>query len=73
MIETPYNAYIVNTYRCRYSKETDQEISRTFEAKSIYKKRDTIVARVTAPTPEPTPDPTPTPEPTPTPDPVPQA
>lgn len=73
VIETPYNGYIVNTYRCRYSKETDQEISRTFEAKSIYKKRDKIVARVTAPTPEPTPDPTPTPEQTPTPDPVPQA
>lgn len=73
VIETPYNGYIVNTYRCRYSKETDEEISRTFEAKSIYKKRDKIVARVTAPTPdpEPTPEPTPTPDPAPTPDPEP--
>jgi vancomycin resistance protein YoaR len=69
VIETPYNGYTVNTYRCRYSKETDQEISRTFEAKSVYKKRDKLIARVAAPTPdpEPTPDPAPTPDPTPDP------
>ena len=68
VIETPYNGYIVNTYRCRYSKETDEEISRTFEAKSVYKKRDKLVARVAAPAPEPTPEPTPTPTPDPAPE-----
>lgn len=62
VIETPYNGYIVNTYRCRYSKETNEEISRTFEAKSVYKKRDKVIARVAAPTPEPTPTPDPAPE-----------
>ncbi len=71
VIDTPYNGYIVKTYRVRVDKETDEEISRTFEATSVYKKRDKLIARVAAPTPEPTPTPNPTPTPTPTPDPAP--
>ncbi len=71
VIDTPYNGYIVKTYRIRIDKETGEEISRTFEATSTYKKRDKLIARVAAPTPPPTTEPTPTPTPTPTPDPAP--
>jgi vancomycin resistance protein YoaR len=48
VISTPYTGYVVNTYRVKYSKETNQEISRTFEAKSTYKHRDKVIAKVEA-------------------------
>ena len=55
VITTPYTGYVVDTYRVKYSKETNQEISRTYEARSTYKHRDKVIARVAAPTPsEPT-------------------
>ena len=51
VISTPYTGYVVNTYRVKYDKATNKEISRTFEAKSTYKKRDKVIARVAAPEP----------------------
>lgn len=59
VITTPYTGYTVNSYRVKYSKETDQEISRTFEAKSAYKHRDRVIAKVESPAPAPAPVPTP--------------
>ena len=57
VISTPYTGYVVDTYRVYYSKETNKEISRTYEGRSTYKHRDKVIARVAAaPTPsEPTP------------------
>lgn len=51
VISTPYTGYVVDSYRVKYSKETNEEISRTFEAKSTYKHRDKVIAKVEAPTP----------------------
>ena len=51
VISTPYTGYVVNSYRVKYDKATNKEISRTFEAKSSYKKRDKVIARVADPTP----------------------
>ena len=60
VITTPYTGYVVESYRVKYDKATDKEISRTFEAKSSYKSRDKVVAKVesstTAVTPEPSND-----------------
>ena len=54
VITTPYTGYVVNSYRVKYDKATNKEISRTFETKSTYKSRDKVVAKVEAPvTPEP--------------------
>jgi len=55
VITTPYTGYVVNTYRVKHDKATKQEISRTFEAKSTYKHRDKVIARVAAPAPDPEP------------------
>ena len=57
VITTPYTGYVVDTYRVKYDKATDKEISRTFEAKSSYKSRNKVVARVEAPVTPETPDP----------------
>ena len=54
VISTPYTGYVVDTYRVKYSKETNKEISRTYEARSTYKKRDKVIARVASPEPKPT-------------------
>ena len=51
VISTPYTGYVVDTYRVYYSKETNQETSRTYEGRSTYKSRDKIIARVAASTP----------------------
>ena len=64
VISTPYTGYVVDTYRVKYSKETNQEISRTYEARSTYKHRDKVIAKVEAPKPsEPSTPTTPTPPP----------
>lgn len=49
VITTPYTGYTVNSYRVKYDKATNKEISRTFEVKSSYKHRNKVVARVAAP------------------------
>ena len=68
---TPYTGYTVQTYKLKYSKDTDELISREKEAYSVYAKRDKVVYKIkeeaeeTTPT-EPAPtDPAPT-EPAPT-------
>ena len=68
---TPYTGYTVQTYKLKYSKDTDELISREKEAYSVYAKRDKVVYKIkeeaeeTTPT-EPAPtDPAPT-EPVPT-------
>lgn len=57
VITTPYTGYVVDSYRVKYDKATNKEISRTFEAKSTYKSRDKVVARVEAPATPETPEP----------------
>lgn len=72
---TPYTGYTVQTYKLKYSKDTDELISREKEAYSEYSRRDKVVYKVvdeapeeTEPTTEPTTTPTePTTEPTTTP------
>lgn len=67
-----YTGYTVQTYKLKYSKDTDELISREKEAKSVYSKRDKVVYKVkaeateptTAPTTEPTTPPTTEPAPT---------
>ncbi len=55
VITTPYTGCTVKTYRCRYDKETQELISRDFEARSKYKRRDEVIAKiVTTPTEDPT-------------------
>lgn len=53
VIQTPYTAYWVNTYKNKYSKETGELIVREFDRMSAYKKRDKIIAKIIK-TPEPT-------------------
>ena len=51
-IVSPYTGYTAETYRCKYKKDTKELISREFEAKSVYGKRDKVVCRIQdAPTP----------------------
>lgn len=61
-IVTPYTGYKGSTYKCKYDKETDELISREWEADSTYAKRDKQVL-VGPAKPEPTEPPT-EPEPT---------
>ena len=68
-VETsPYTGYTVQTYKCKYDKNTDALISRQKEAFSEYDKRDKVVYKVvdsTEPTEPETTEPAPTePEPT---------
>ena len=48
VLSTPYTGYVVDTYRVKYSKATNEEISRTYEARSTYKHRDKVIAKVEA-------------------------
>lgn len=48
-IVSPYTGYKIKTYRCKYSKETDELISREEEATSTYKKRDKVVCKIVEP------------------------
>lgn len=63
IITTPYTGYDVNTYRCKYSKETDSLISRDFEDLSDYNKRDKVVCKIQDPAPVPAPTESPATEP----------
>lgn len=44
VITTAYNGCTVNTYKCKYDKETGELIERVFDQLSRYKKRDKVVA-----------------------------
>lgn len=44
VITTPYTGYVVETYRYKYDKETDQLISKEYVAVSDYDKRDREIA-----------------------------
>ena len=48
-IVTPYTGYFVKTYRCKFDKNTDALISRTFETDSKYSKRDAVIVKITTP------------------------
>lgn len=62
---TAYTGYTVQTYKLKYSKDTDELISREKEAYSDYSKRDKVVYKIKAQATEPTTEPTTTPtEPT---------
>lgn len=54
VITTPYTGYTVKTYKCKYSKETDELISRDFEAQSVYKSRNKVIAKIVTETEPPT-------------------
>ena len=45
-ITSPYTGYTVYTYRCKYDKETDELISRDYEAYSEYWARDEVIAKI---------------------------
>ena len=66
VIQTAYTGRTVKSYRVKYSKETNEKISSSYEATSRYKSRDKIIARVepapTEPTETTAPDPAPVPE-----------
>lgn len=66
VITTPYTGYTVKTFKLKYSKETDELISREVDQISKYKKRDKVVAKINKPTEAPTeaPEPTEAPKPT---------
>jgi vancomycin resistance protein YoaR len=50
VVQTPYTGRTVKSYRCKYDKETDELISKNYEATSRYDSRDKIIARVQQPT-----------------------
>ena len=74
ILQSGITKHYAKTYRCKYSKETNELLSREVEARSSYMGRDTVIAVVKsaeAPAPAPeetqppvTPDPTVKPEPT---------
>lgn len=47
VIVTPYDGYIVQTYKARYSKETNELLTNEFWTYDIYKKRDKVICRIT--------------------------
>lgn len=46
IVQTAYTGYTVKTFRCKYSKETKELLSREEEAVSRYQARNLIIARV---------------------------
>ncbi len=56
-ITTPYTGYTADTYKYKYSKATDELISKEFEAHSEYARRDKVVAVVRQATEPPVTDP----------------
>lgn len=46
VITSPYTGYDVETYRCKYNKETKELISRELEAISNYRKRDAVICKI---------------------------
>lgn len=56
--QQPITGYTVYSYKCKYDKETDELISRDYEATSNYVKKDKIVIKVITEATEPTTEPT---------------
>lgn len=54
VISSAVTGYYVKTYRCKYDKETDEQISRSYEDDSEYEYRDTVICRIPAQETEPT-------------------
>lgn len=46
IIVAPYTGYKVNTYKCKYDKETGELISRKYEDYSSYKKKNAVVVEI---------------------------
>lgn len=46
VISSPSTGYKVNTYKCKYDKESGALISKTKESTSTYKKRDQVIVRI---------------------------
>lgn len=46
VIVSPYTGHDVETYRCKYNKETKELISRELEATSNYRKRDAVICKI---------------------------
>ncbi len=46
---SPYTGYKVNAYKCKYSKETDELISRELESVNNYSKRDRLLVKIVDP------------------------
>lgn len=59
VITSPYTGYDVETYRCKYNKETKELISRELEAISNYRKRDAVICKIVGSTEETQPPTTP--------------
>jgi hypothetical protein len=57
---TAYTGYTVQTYKCKYDKDTKALISREKEAYSVYSKRDKVVYKVIKEAPKETTPPEPT-------------
>lgn len=51
VINSPYTGFNIKTYKCKYSKETDELISRALEEHSIYAKRDKLICKIVEPKP----------------------
>lgn len=51
VINSPYTGFNIKTYKCKYSKETDELISRAMEEHSIYSKRDKLICKIVDPKP----------------------
>ncbi len=51
VINSPYTGFNIKTYKCKYSKQTDELISRALEEHSIYSKRDKLVCKIVEPKP----------------------
>lgn len=45
-IISPYTGYYVDTYRCKYDRQTDELLSRTYEDSSSYDRRDAVICRI---------------------------
>jgi vancomycin resistance protein YoaR len=51
VIVTPYRGYVVKAYKEKYSKATDELISKELESYNVYKKRDMVICRIVESTP----------------------
>ena len=50
VIQSGWMGYSVDTYKCKYDKETDELISKEFETHSEYEKRDKLICKIDKPT-----------------------
>lgn len=62
VLVTPYTGFKVNSYKNKYSKETDELLSSELEETSNYSKRDEVVVKIIKPEPPAPPETTPTEE-----------